>query len=193
MTKLPGTEADHSESGGVKPMAISGRLIYEKERLYGMTPEEREWRKKWLKDQELTPREPIQYSYYDADLMNPIRRAYRKPLDILFFKLLEPVIGTYPSVVGRIYTGKFLMGLWFVFGTYYYFKYNTNNWERVGGWRVIQSRVRVLPGDEGYPASQTKTQGAEYAHRGFPDSVFGKMASAAVDKCAPSTSPGFRF
>ena len=90
--KLPGTAADHSYTSGVKAMNISGRYVYDKERLHGMTPEERAWRKKWLKDQELTPREPIQYSYYDPDLMNPIRRAFRKPLDIVFFKLLEPAI-----------------------------------------------------------------------------------------------------
>jgi len=191
--KLPGTAADHSYTSGPKAMNISGRLVYDKERLYGMAPEEREWRNKWLKDQQLTPREPIQHSYYDADLMNPIRRAYRKPLDIVFFKLLEPVIGTYPAVVGRWYTGKILMTLGFVFGSYYYFKYNTNNWERVGGWRVVQSRVRVLPGDEGYPAPQTKTKSKEYAHKGFPDSVWSDVAKSAVDKCTPSTTPGFKF
>jgi len=170
-------------------MNISGRFVYEKERLYGMTPEEREWRKKWLQDQELTPREPLPQKYYDADLMNPIRRVFRKPLDIVFFKFLEPVVGTTPAVVGRWYTGRFLMMTWFVLGAYYYFKYNTNNWERVGGWRVVQSRVRVLPGDEGYPAGQTKTEGKEYAHRGFPDSIWAK----AADKCTPSGSSGFRF
>jgi len=191
--KLPGTEVDHSHTGGVKAMNISGRLIYERERMHGMTPAEREWRKKWLKDQELSPREPVELNFYDADLMNPIRRAYRKPLDVLFFKLLEPAIGTTPAIVGRFYTGKILMTTWFVLGAYYYFKYNTNNWERVGGWRVVKSRVRVLPGDEGYPAAQTKTEGSQYGHRGFPDSIFGNLVKSAVDNHAPSTSSGFRF
>jgi len=197
-SKLPGTYSDHSYTGGVKAMNISGRLIYEKERLHGMTPEERAWRAKWLRDQELTPREPAPYKYYDKDLMNPIRRFYRKPLDLVFFNLLEPAIGTTNALVGRVYTGKFLMALWFVMGTYYYFKYNTNNWERVGGWRVVQSRVRVLPGDADYPSLKTKTQGAEFAHRYFPDSVYGKQAASqaaqqGADKCAPTTSSKFRF
>jgi len=193
-SKLPGTDADHSYTGGVKAMNISGRLIHEKERLYGMTPEEREWRKKWLRDQELTPREPIAAKYYDKDLMNPIRRMYRKPLDIVWFKLLEPMIGTTPALVGRVYSGKLFMTMWFVFGAYYYFKYNTNNWERCGGWRVVQSRVRVLPGDEGYPAGQTKTKGSEYAHRYFPDSVYGKLAEKQVaEKCDPAKTKTSAF
>jgi NADH dehydrogenase (ubiquinone) 1 beta subcomplex subunit 6 len=193
MGQLPGTEADHSHTSGAKAMNIGGRLIYEKERLHGMTPEEREWRRKWLRDQELTPREPVQPKYYEKDLMNPIRRFYRKPLDVVFFNILEPVIGTTSATVGRVLTGKFLMGLTFVYLTYYYFKYNTNNWERTGGWRVVMSRVRVLPGDEGYPAPQTKTKGSEYANRDFPKSIYGQVVESGLDKSAPPAASGFRF
>jgi len=81
-------KTEMSHSGGVKPMTISGRTVLEKQRLEGMTVEEREWRKKWLKDQVLTPREPILIPTDSPDLMNPIRRFYRKPLDVLFFKIL---------------------------------------------------------------------------------------------------------
>jgi len=81
-----------SASGGVKIIGIAGRHVYEKERLAGMTAEDRIWRQKWLKDQCLTPREPLLISKSDPKLMNPIRRFYRAPLDILFFKVLQPVI-----------------------------------------------------------------------------------------------------
>lgn len=148
---LTGKAADHSETGGVKSMSITGRFVNEKERTSGsMTAEDRAWRKKWLQDQNLTPREPILISKNNPDLMNPIRRAYKKPLDVLFFKGLQPVIvstinnfklyvriikiiwerclfqGKPAAEVFRFYTGKLLIGVWFTYLTYYYFKYNTN-------------------------------------------------------------------
>ena len=53
--------------------------------------EEREWRKKWLKDQELSHREPRFVPEYYKATMNPIRRFYRLPLDFVF-KKLEPTL-----------------------------------------------------------------------------------------------------
>jgi len=188
---LKGKAADHSETGGVKSMSITGRFVNEKERTSGMTAEDRAWRKKWLQDQNLTPREPILINKNDPDLTNPIRRAYKKPLDVLFFKVLQPVMGKPAAEVFRFYTGKFLMGVFATYLTYYYFKYNTNNWERTGGWRVIMSRPAVLPGDEGYPSTSTKTKGSEYAHRDFHNSIFAKKIEK---ECAPATKPsGFFF
>lgn len=40
-----------SETGGVRPMAIAGRMVRERERLVGMTDAERAWRAQYLKDQ----------------------------------------------------------------------------------------------------------------------------------------------
>lgn len=37
-----------SDTGGVKPMPIEGRMARERERLLGMTPEERKWRGKYI-------------------------------------------------------------------------------------------------------------------------------------------------
>lgn len=80
-----------SDTCGVKPMSIQGRLVRERERLLGMTDEERAWRKQWLKDQHLSPNEPrfVPEAYYE--LNNPIRRLYRAPLDYLF-KFTEPLL-----------------------------------------------------------------------------------------------------
>lgn len=75
-----------SATGGVEPMTITGRMVRERERCIGMSPEERAWRAQWVKDQHLTAREPV----YVKELFerNPIREFYMRPLDKL---LLEPL------------------------------------------------------------------------------------------------------
>lgn len=81
-----------SPTGGVKPMAIAGRYVSERERLAGMTDEERAFRKQWLKDQELAPNEPRYVHELYKEQFNIFRRAYRFPLDT-FGKALEPFVG----------------------------------------------------------------------------------------------------
>ena len=80
-----------SDTGGVKPFSIQGRLARERERLVGMTDEERAWRRLWIKDQELSPNEPRILPNIEKELYNPIRRAYMKPLD-LAFQPLKPIL-----------------------------------------------------------------------------------------------------
>lgn len=82
-----------SATGGVKPMAIAGRMIRERERLAGMSADERAWRAKWLKDQHLSPNEPVYVPEYWRSRINPIRRLYRAPLDAVY-KALTPVMVT---------------------------------------------------------------------------------------------------
>lgn len=64
-------------------MGIAGRMVRERERLLGMSPEERSWRAQYLKDQHLTAREPVHVPEYWRERYNPIRRFYRAPLDAL--------------------------------------------------------------------------------------------------------------
>jgi NADH dehydrogenase (ubiquinone) 1 beta subcomplex subunit 6 len=80
-----------SDTGGVKPFSIQGRMARERERVRGMTDEERMWRSQWLKDQELLPNEPRNIAKLYNESINPIRRAYRMPLDMAF-KPLIPVL-----------------------------------------------------------------------------------------------------
>lgn len=79
-----------SDTGGVKPMAIAGRMVRERERLIGMTSDERAWRKQWLKDQELH-HGPCKVPALERELNNPIKRLYRAPLDGLC-KALTPAL-----------------------------------------------------------------------------------------------------
>ena len=81
-----------SETGGVHPMSIATRLVDERERLLGMTDEERAWRKQWLKDQHLSPTEPAYVPEYYKQRINPIRRFYRMPLDKMFAPLVPVLV-----------------------------------------------------------------------------------------------------
>lgn len=79
-----------SDSGGVAPMTISGRVALERERLIGMSSEERAWRKQWMKDLQLH-NEPVCVPELENKFYNPIRRFYRMPLDKVE-SLLTPVL-----------------------------------------------------------------------------------------------------
>lgn len=135
-----------SYTGGVKPMAIAGRTVDERERLYGMSDEERAWRKQYLKDQILSPNEPKPVPEMYKATFNPIRRAYRWPLDQLA-KVIEPVVGPKLALPIRYYTGKALLFAAAAYYTTYYFMYNQNDWTRKGGWKVLESRTSCVPGD----------------------------------------------
>ncbi|XP_062707151.1 uncharacterized protein LOC134287924 [Aedes albopictus] len=158
-----------SNTGGVKPMTITGRMVRERERLLGMSPEERAWRAQWLKDQQLSHHEPRHVPEYWKERLNPIRRFYRAPLDLVQ-KGLTPVLGVEWAHAIRFWTGKMALIGFSIYAGAYYFKYNQNDWTRKGGWRVIHSRTAVVPGDEGYPNFPQRSSPADYAARGFKQS-----------------------
>lgn len=81
-----------SQTGGVKPMGIAGRMVRERERLLGMTAEERAWRAQWVKDQRLAPHEPVHVPELAKSKLNPIRRFYKAPLDLVVWKALTPAL-----------------------------------------------------------------------------------------------------
>lgn len=155
-----------SQTAGVKPMSIAGRFNSERERLLGMTDEERAFRKQWLKDQELAPNEPRPVPEMYRATYNPIRRAYRWPLDQLA-KVLLPVLGQDRTVKARYIAGKVGLGIAGAYIITYYFKYNANDWTRTGGWKVLRSRQRIVEGDPGYPSVSDRSKPADYATRGF--------------------------
>lgn len=66
-------------------------MVRERERLAGMTTEERAWRAQFLKDQHLSPNEPVQVKAYFKERYNPIRRFYQAPLNAVW-KALTPVL-----------------------------------------------------------------------------------------------------
>lgn len=75
---------------GDRPMSIVRRMGRERERMLGMTDEERAWRKKWLQAQVLAPEEPVIPKDYYRQMYNPIRRFYKWPMN-KFQDILEPI------------------------------------------------------------------------------------------------------
>ncbi|XP_066245077.1 NADH dehydrogenase [ubiquinone] 1 beta subcomplex subunit 6 [Euwallacea similis] len=155
-----------SDTGGVKPMAIAGRFVNERERLLGMTDAERAFRKQWLKDQELSPNEPRVVPEIYKATHNPIRRFYRYPLN-QYQNFLTPILGAERAAVWRYMTAKTTMFIVLVYAGYYTIKYHGNEWDRKTGWKVFSSRPIVLPGDPGYPKLSDRTKPSDYASRGF--------------------------
>ncbi|CRL00455.1 CLUMA_CG013718, isoform A [Clunio marinus] len=158
-----------SPTGGVKAFPIGGRLVRERERLRGMTDQERAWRKQYLKDQILSESEPRYVPEYWKEITNPIRRFYQWPL-VTVENNIRPMIGEHAAKHVRFWTGKFVMFTFGIYAGYYYFKYHQNDWTRKRGWRVISSRTACLPGDEGYPKLSDRSKPSDYAARGFKDS-----------------------
>jgi len=153
-------------TGGVKPFPIEGRMFNERERLLGMTKEERAWRMQWLKDQELSPEEPRFVPELYKELYNPIRRFYRKPLDYICTKLI-PTIGIDRALIIRGVAPKILMLIGGVYLGHYYFKYNANDWTKKGGFTVSTTRPVTLPGAPNYHKLNVRTQPEDYADGGF--------------------------
>ncbi|XP_071172363.1 uncharacterized protein [Mytilus edulis] len=130
----------------IEPMA------YERERLTGkgMTAEDRALRKQWLLDQRLAPHEPPN-SVVALETMNlpvnPIKRAFRMPMDATF-RALAPVLGQANATGLRGIVPNVLKVSAVILGVFYYAKYAEHNWESLRGWHVYSSKPRQLYGRE---------------------------------------------
>ena len=134
-----GKDKPHSETGGVKAIPIEGRFHSQRERLAGgFTDADRAWRKQFLNDQ-ILHNEPAEPTWFYKERYNPIRRAYRWPLETLF-KKLEPTLGENWTLALRYWTGKMSLGLLGVYAGYYIFKYRSNEWYTPSGWTSVTSK-----------------------------------------------------
>ncbi|XP_059485117.1 uncharacterized protein LOC132202298 [Neocloeon triangulifer] len=168
---MGGGSPNKNEPLNVRPNAypVAGRMVDERERLVGMTDAERAWRKQWLKDQHLSPNEPRFVPELERELMNPIRRFYRWPLDNLF-KALMPVIGQQRAQSLRYYSGRIAIAYLLILGVTYNLKYNTNSWLRKGGFTRTYSQAAVLKGEPGYYSREVRSLPNDYNDRGFKSS-----------------------
>uniref|UniRef100_A0A0K0EI70 NADH dehydrogenase [ubiquinone] 1 beta subcomplex subunit 6 n=1 Tax=Strongyloides stercoralis TaxID=6248 RepID=A0A0K0EI70_STRER len=114
------------------PMSLEIHMADERVRLAGLTPAEREWRKKWVLDQNIHPDEPINVEAVHRQL-NPIRILYRWPLDTLYKRYLVPTMGVYKGSVVRAFLPKVFMILFGLEVVYYYWKYEAKDWSRLRG------------------------------------------------------------
>lgn len=80
-----------SQTGGVLPIDLEGRHRFVRQRLTNMNDEERAFRRKFLHDQHLSPDEPVHVPEMYEQLYNPIRRAFRAPMNV-FQSFLTPKV-----------------------------------------------------------------------------------------------------
>nr|XP_033340048.1 uncharacterized protein LOC117228415 [Megalopta genalis] len=158
-----------SDTGGVKPISIEGRIARERERLLGMTDDERAWRAKFLKSQHIAHGEPVMTPEMYKQYYNPIRRFYRAPLNV-FEKAITPLVGKDCAFIMRRVIGKFTMGTIALYVIYYHLKYNHATWERLSGWTIIKTRPANLPSDPGYPKNVGIKNPNQYASKNFENS-----------------------
>ncbi|XP_012221414.1 uncharacterized protein ND-B17 [Linepithema humile] len=153
---------------GERPMNIERRVARERERMLGMTDEERVWRKKWLDAQKLAPEEPIMPKGYYEQMYNPIRRFYKAPMN-KFQNMLEPLMGYTAAYVTRHIISKSAMGLFGIYCIYYHLKYNRMNWTRYGGWKITVSRPKMYSDNKDLSVLY-KTKGNQFYVNGFDKS-----------------------
>jgi len=108
----------------------------ERARLAGgeMTPEQRALRKQWVKDQILHhPKRDVP----ELRPLNIFRRIYRFPADLLIYKPLV-MAGMSQGTAGNIryVIPKLVMTFFGAGAVIYFFRYNTNDWTRSGGWSL---------------------------------------------------------
>ncbi|MFH4973512.1 hypothetical protein AB6A40_000221 [Gnathostoma spinigerum] len=114
------------------PMSLEMHMADERVRTAGLTPAEREWRIKWLKDQHLHPDEPIHVDAVHRQL-NPIRILYRLPMDTLYKRFLRPTFGVYYGTAVRVMGPKLIFAFLILETMYYYWKYEVKDWEHLRG------------------------------------------------------------
>ena len=153
----------------IDAVSIAGRVGRERERLIGMTDEERAWRARFVKSQELAPDEPIKPKGYDKLYYNPLRRFYRAPLNKVE-NALTPLLGEAAAIIVRNIIGRSIIGIFVIYGSWYYLKYNHATWMRQSGWRIMSSRPRVYPGTKDFPNFKAPMKPNEYATFGFENS-----------------------
>lgn len=83
-----------SETGGVLPIDLEGRHRFVRQRLTNMNDEERAFRRKFLHDQHLSQDEPIYVPEMYEELYNPIRRAFRAPMNVFETFLATKIVST---------------------------------------------------------------------------------------------------
>jgi len=112
-----------------------------------MTEAERDWRRKWVTDQNLHPDEPF-YIEEVQFYINPIRKIYRMPLDLLAQKFIYPNFGSYHGTKIRKYVPMCVFGLFGLMAGWYYVKYNRKEWNRSSRPQIMASEPWLGRRDE---------------------------------------------
>lgn len=86
-----------TETNGALPIDLEGRHRFVRQRLTNMTDEERAFRRKFLHDQHISEDEPVFVPQIYEELHNPIRRAFRAPMNVFENFLAPKIVSILPS------------------------------------------------------------------------------------------------
>jgi len=150
--------------GKLPPMNIEP-FPYERYRLAngGMTEADRALRRQWVMDQKLAPHEPVDIPALRP--LNPIRRFYRVPMDLLF-RGLAPVLGKSAADACRNVIPKAALFAAVFWAGVYQTQCNPSTWETDGGWHTFHTRRRFALGEEGFDKF-TKEESSFFYNKGF--------------------------
>ncbi|CAO4374006.1 Protein CBG06101 [Caenorhabditis briggsae] len=135
-------------------MSLELHMADERVRASGLSPAEREWRKKWVHDQHLHADEPVVVDAVHRQL-NPIRTAYRLPWDKFYLHYLKPTFGVYYGTAVRVTVPKLLMAFVVVQTAYYYWKYEVKDWTHLRGLESMPQKEVIVNA----PAIESKFPG----------------------------------
>ncbi|XP_014776479.1 uncharacterized protein LOC106873565 [Octopus bimaculoides] len=138
-------------------------MPHERQRLdgKGMTDADRQLRKQWLLDQNLSPNEPRYVP--EVHPRNVFKRIGSMPFEALY-KVLKPIIGVKPALVVRR-SSPWILGIYGTLCTSYYFlKYQPNDWKKTSGFyvRCVQPQYTM-----GMAKPFPEKEASDYYDKGF--------------------------
>ncbi|XP_046550272.1 uncharacterized protein LOC124260067 [Haliotis rubra] len=138
-------------------------LPYDRQRLSGdgMSESDRALRRQWVKDQELSPREPRIIE--EIKPKNVFKRMYNAPWNAVF-GALKPIMGEFPATLARLVVPRTLIFYSIILVSYYQLKYHPNDWTRVTGFHIYTNKPAVF-GDQ--PPPPEKNSPSDFCERGF--------------------------
>lgn len=154
---------------GVRTVWIESRFWYDRERLGPDFDDDwRRYRAKYLHSLELDPREPVHVPEYERLMLNPIRRFYMKGGDWIETNIMEKISkDKMHATKNRVGLTRLFMMYIGCLSTYYWFKYNMQDWTRRSGTRYSWSRPEIYPNHPKFPFKDYRTEPAHHADYNF--------------------------
>ncbi|XP_059161009.1 uncharacterized protein LOC131944424 [Physella acuta] len=142
----------------------------------GLTPELRALRKQWVNDQVL---------HHDARQVpelqpcNIFRKLYKKPADLIFYKLVKAIFGTETASAVRTTVPKLLMLFGASYFVWYHLKYHRMDWTRNGGVYIYQAKPTLLCAEAQNVPDKDKTDFFDQGFKSRKVLLYGHTSSSA--------------
>uniref|UniRef100_A0A183BVU2 NADH dehydrogenase [ubiquinone] 1 beta subcomplex subunit 6 n=1 Tax=Globodera pallida TaxID=36090 RepID=A0A183BVU2_GLOPA len=169
------------------PMSLQLHMADERVRTAGLSPAEREWREKWIHDQNMHPDEPVHVDAVHRQL-NPIRVLYRWPWDKLYKHFLRPTFGTFYATIIRLIVPKYCWMFLTVETIYYIWKYESKSWQKTSGIETINLATRYALVKE-HDKETIKLGYTDYGRHDYYDRDFYENYKTADIDLGPSKRP----